>query len=291
MGARYRKEQVKTAYLFIAPAMLGLAVFTFFPMVSALVFSFTEYNVLSSPTWVGVRNYVRLVTDRDFLQGLRNTLWYAVGTIPPKILLSLFLAFLLNQKLRAISLFRALYYAPEVTSMVAVSIVWLYMYNPQIGLFNIVLEKFGIPHQAWLYNPKLALPALMVLGVWKNLGVNMIIYLAALQGIPSMYIEAAKIDGATGWRIFWKITWPLLSHATFYVLITNMIGTIQVFDQIYVMTNGGPANATTTAVHQIYLRAFQQFKMGYASAMAFALSLIIFALTALNFRLQKRIDY
>ena len=175
--------------------------------------------------------------------------------------------------------------------MVAVSIVWLYMYNPQVGLINTILRKVGIPSQAWLFNPKLALPALMLMGVWKNLGVNMIIYLAALQGIPRMYLEAAELDGATGWTAFWKITWPLLSPTTFFIIVTNLIATIQVFDQIYVMTNGGPANATTTAVHQIYLRAFQQFHMGYASAQAFCLSVIIFALTALNFRLRRAFDY
>ena len=288
---QYRKEQVKTAYLFITPALLGLAIFTFVPMVSALFLSFTEYNVLTSPKWIGLENYLRLFSDRDFGHSLTNTLLYALGTMPAKIFVSLLLAFLLNRKVKGLALFRGLYYAPEVTSMVAVSIIWLYMYNPQIGLFNIILGKFGIANQAWLFNPKLALPSLMLMGVWKNLGVNMIIYLAALQGVPRMYIEAADLDGATGWQIFWKIIWPLLSHATFFILITNLIGTIQVFDQIYVMTNGGPANATTTVVHQIYLRAFQQFHMGYASAMAFCLSIIIFALTLLNFRLRKTIDY
>lgn len=267
--------------------MLGLIIFTLVPVIIALAFSFTEYNVLTSPRWIGLRNYLTLLTDRDFKQSLINTLLYAIGTIPPKIFISLFFAILLNQRMKGIAFFRACYYAPEVTSMVAVSIVWLYMYNPQVGLFNIILEKFGIPHQAWLLNPKLALPSLMLLGIWKNLGVNMVIYLAGLQGIPSTYVEAAKMDGASGWQIFWKITWPLLSHATFFIFITNMIGTIQVFDQVYVMTNGGPANATTTAVHQIYLQAFQQFHMGYASAMAFVLACIIFVLTLVNFRMRK----
>ncbi len=288
---RYRKDQVRIAYLFIAPAIIGLLVFTFLPVISALLMSFTEYNVLTSPKWIGLENYKRLFSDRDFAQGLKNTLYYALGTMPAKVFLSLFLAFLLNQNVKGLPVFRGLYYAPEVTSMVAVSIVWLYMYNPQVGLFNTILRKFGIPNQAWLFNPKLALPSLMLMGVWKNLGVNMIIYLAALQGIPRMYIEAAELDGATGWQVFWKVTWPLLSPATFFIIVTNLIGTIQVFDQIYVMTNGGPANATTTAVHQIYLRAFQQFHMGYASAMAFCLSIIIFALTALNFKIRKAFDY
>ncbi|HHW05876.1 MAG TPA: sugar ABC transporter permease [Methanothermobacter sp.] len=287
MRYSYRKSQVRAAYLFVTPAIIGIVIFTLIPVISALIYSFADYNVLTSPKFIGLKNYFSLLYDKDFKKSLVNTFIYAIGTLPPKIFISLFLATLLNRKIKGISVFRACYYSPEVTSMVAVSIVWLYIYNPQLGLLNLILEKLGLQPQVWLLNPKLALPSLMLMGVWKNLGVNMMIYLAALQDIPSTYIEAAEIDGANRWQIFWKVTWPLLSYATFFVFITNMIGTLQVFDQIYIMTEGGPANATSTIVYYIYLQAFQQFHMGYASAMAFVLAAIIFLLTMISFNSRK----
>jgi ABC-type sugar transport system permease subunit len=175
---------------------------------------------------------------------------------------------------------------PQITSVVAVSIVWLYLFNPQVGLFNLALEAVGLPRQLWLLDPKLALPSLMLLGVWKSVGLSMVVYLAGLQGIPAQFYEAARIDGAGRWASFRAVTLPLLGPTTFFLVVVQMIGTLQVFDQIYVMTNGGPAYATSTVVYQIYIQAFQQFHMGYASAMAFLLFLIIFALTFANFRLR-----
>lgn len=285
---RLSQPKVRAAYLFIAPAMLGLLGFTFIPIVAALYFSFTEYNVLAAPKWTGLDNYTALVRDRIFVQSLWNTVYYTIGTIPFKIGIGLALALLLNRKLRGIAFFRALYYMPQVTSIVAVSIVWLYLYNPQLGLFNAALEAVGLPRQLWLLDTNLALPSLMVLGVWKSVGLGMVIYLAGLQSIPEQFYEAAKIDGADRWASFWNVTLPLLGPTTFFLTVVNVIGTFQVFDQIYVMTNGGPAYATSTVVYQIYLQAFQQFHMGYASAMAFVLFLIIFALTCLNFRFRRQ---
>jgi multiple sugar transport system permease protein len=284
---RLAQPKVRAAYLFIAPAMLGLVVFTFGPILAALYFSFTRYNVLAAPVWVGLDNYGALARDRIFVQSLWNTVYYTVGTIPFKIGVGLALALLLNQKLRGVGLFRGLYYLPQITSIVAVSIVWLYLYNPQVGLFNAALEAVGLPRQLWLLDPKLALPSVMVLGVWKSVGLGMVVYLAGLQGIPEQFYEAAKIDGAGRWASFWSVTLPLLGPTTFFLTVVNMIGTFQVFDQIYVMTNGGPAYATSTVVYQIYLQAFQQFHMGYASAIAVVLFLIIFALTWVNFRFRN----
>lgn len=284
---RLSQPRVRAAYLFIAPAMIGLLIFTFIPIAAALYFSFTEYNVLKPPAWVGFANYVALLQDPIFLESLWNTIFYTVGTIPFKIAIGLGLALLLNRGIRGIGIFRTCYYLPQVTSFVAVSIVWLYLYNPQVGLFNAALNFVGLPSQLWLLDPTLALPSLMILGIWKNVGLTMVVYLAGLQGIPEQLYEAAKIDGAGRSASFWGITVPLLAPTTFFLVVTHMIGTFQVFDQIYIMTNGGPAYATSTVVYQIYILAFQQFHMGYAAAMAFVLFLIIFALTVLNFRFHR----
>jgi ABC-type sugar transport system permease subunit len=282
-----RRQQVWAGYVFLLPALLGLLIFAFIPFVLSVYYSFTDYNVLSAPVWKGLGNYIALFNSKIFWTALVNTAYYTVVTVPIKMALGLLLALLLNERIRGLALFRALIYSPVVTAMVAVSIIWLFIYNPSSGLLNTVLKAVGLPAQLWLLSPTQAMPSLMIMGVWKWVGSTMIIYLAALQGIPDSYYEAASIDGASRWQSFWRITLPLLRPAHIFNLVTMTISSFQVFEQIYVMTEGGPGFATTTLVYEIYSEAFQKFHMGYASAMAVVLFIIILALTLLNFRTQR----
>jgi multiple sugar transport system permease protein len=278
------RTQALTAYIFLAPAFIGLLVFTLVPFVASFYYSLTDYNVLSAAVWRGLGNYEKIFQSKVFWTALWNTFYYTIGTIPPKMVIGLVLAILLNRGLRAISIFRAIYYLPVVTATVAVSVIWLWIYNPSYGLANMILDMLHIPDQTWLLNPKLALPSLMILGIWKYIGSVMIIYLAGLQGIPEMYYEAASIDGANRWQQFRHITLPLLQPATFFNFVTLAITSFQVFEQMYVMTDGGPGYATTTMVYEIYREAFERFHMGYASALAVILFLIVFVLTLINFK-------
>jgi len=282
-----------TGYLFIAPGMLLFFVFVFVPMVAALCFSFTRYDILHAPKWIGLKNYAALCNDALFWKSLGNTARYAVGTIPTGMALALGLALLLNRPLRGIALFRAAYYVPVVTSLVAVAMVWMWLYAAQnYGLLNYLLSLFGVDNQQWLGDPNQALPAIMAMSVWKGLGFGMVVYLAGLQGIPPHLYEAATIDGAGGWARFRHITWPLLKPTTFFLFVTSIIGASQVFGQVYVMTNGGPVNSTTTVVHQIFQNSFKFLEMGYASAMAFVLFVLLFTLSFLNWKfLKSEVDY
>lgn len=287
-----KKPRVRVAYLFLSPIILGVIVFTVIPFIASFYFSFTKYDVLSSPQWRGLDNYLRLFQSRLFWISLWNSFYYYFGTMPAKLFLGLAMALMLNRAIRGVSFFRMLYYTPVVTAMVAVSVVWLWLYNPNFGLLNVILSKIGLPRQLWLLDPKLAMPSLMMLGVWKWTGSVMVIYLAALQGIPETYYEAASIDGAGSFQQFWHITWPLLKPATFFNLVTMGITSLQVFEQIFVLTAGGPGFSTSTVVYQIYEEAFQKFHMGYASAMAFVLFMIIMTLTLINFKFGDRgVDY
>lgn len=287
-----KQPQVYMAYVFLAPAFLGLLVFTFLPFFASLYFSFTQYNVLSPPQWIGLGNYDRLINSQVFWIALRNVSYYTLGTLIPKMILGLIFAILLNRALRGVALFRAAFYAPVVTSMVAVSIAWLWIYHPNSGLLNQFLAWLGLPRQLWLLDKNLALPSLMLMGIWKYAGISMVIYLAGLQGIPESYYEAADIDGANGWNKFFYITLPLLAPASFYIFLTTAISSFQVFEQMYVLTQGGPGFATTSVVYEIYGEAFQRFRMGYASAMAFVLFIIVLILTLISFKFGNReIEY
>jgi len=288
-----RREQ-RAAYLFLTPGLALFLLFTVIPVFAALYLSFCRYDVIHAPAWLGIKNYARLWADLRaggvFFLSLRNTAQYALGTIPLGMALALGLALLLNAGLRGMSLYRTTYYLPVVTSMVAVALVWMWIYDPTYGLLNYLLGKitFGrFTPQAWLGNPGQAMPAIIVMSIWKGLGYSTVIYLAGLQGIPDHLYEAALMDGAGAWQRFRRITWPLLKPTTAFILIVSVIGASQVFSQVYVMTNGGPNNATTTIVHQIFQNAFSYMKMGYASAMAFVLFALIFVLSLLTLRLTR----
>jgi ABC-type sugar transport system permease subunit len=297
-----RREE-RTAYLFLGPGLVLFFIFVLVPVAAAFYLSFCRYDIIHSPSWIGLASYQRLSKDIAnhgvFYLSLRNTAQYAIGTIPIGMALALVLALLVNTGLRGVSIYRTTYYLPVVTSLVAISMVWMWLYDPNYGLLNYLLElvsraasaaahrHISIPPQTWLANPGQAMAAIVVMSVWRGLGYNMVIYLAGLQGIPEHLYEAAIIDGATAWQRFKAITWPLLKPASAFIFVVSVIGASQVFAQVYVMTNGGPNNATTTIVHQIFQNAFSFMKMGYASAMAFVLFAIIFVLSLINLRLMR----
>jgi len=297
------RREARAAYLFLSPGLALFFVFVLIPVAAAFYLSLCRYDIIHAPHWIGLRNYARLGRDLAeqgvFYLALRNTAQYAIATIPVGMALALGLAVLLNAGLRGITLYRTTYYLPVVTSLVAVSMVWMWLYDPNYGLLNYGLELLAraasaivgrpvsIPPQTWLANPRQAMLAIAAMSIWKGLGYNTVIYLAGLQGVPQHLYEAAIIDGATPWQRFRSITWPLLKPTTAFILVVSVIGASQVFAQVYVMTNGGPNNATTVIVHQIFQNAFSFLKMGYASAMAFALFGIIFVLSMVNLRLLR----
>jgi len=297
------RRQSRTAWVFLTPGLTLFFLFVLIPVVAAFYLSFCRYDIIHSPVWVGNQNYARIAEDLGhrgvFYLSLRNTAQYALGTIPIGMALALLLALLLNTGIRGIAIYRTAYYLPVVTSLVAVSLVWMWIYDPSYGLLNYLLQllsrgistitgrEFPISPQTWLGDPGQAMPAIIAMSIWRGLGYNMVIYLAGLQGIPDHLHEAAIIDGATPWQRFWAITWPLLKPTTAFILVVSVIGASQVFAQVYVMTNGGPNNATTVIVHQIFRNAFSFMKMGYASAMAFVLFGIIFVMSLINLRLLR----
>ena len=280
-------------YAFLAPSFIVLMVFIYLPVVYAFGLSFFRWRILrGEPTFIGLANYEFLLTSEDFWQAMWNTVYFALGSIPTGMALALFIAILLNRPLRGLALYRTAYFLPTITSLVAVSVVWLWIYHPDVGLMNYLLNLFGLPSVRWLNEPRSAMPALILLGIWRGLGYNVVIYLAGLQNIPQHLYEAAKIDGANRWQLFRHITWPLLTPTTFFILIIAVINSFQAFTQIHVMTQGGPLGSTTVIVYYLYQQAFQQFNMGYGSAIAVVLFLIILGLTLIQVKvLGPRVHY
>lgn len=256
----------------------------------AVWISLQSWDLLTPPQFVGLKNYTEILFhDAHFRQAVGNTVYFVLGQVPLNVAVSLFLAILLNQKLKGISWFRTAFYTPIVTSTVSVAIVWLWMLNGDFGLINWGLRFMGISRPPnWLVDPFWAKPALILMTVWKNAGYYMVMFLAGLQNIPESLYEAAEVDGAHSWRKFWSITFPLISPTTFLVTILLIVDAFQIFDQVYIITKGGPSGSTETIVYYIYNHGFEWFKMGYASAMAWILFVIIFILTLLQFRLQRK---
>lgn len=274
--------------LFIGPTVLGLSIGTLGPMIASLVISFTKWDVIVPPDFVGGANYARLAADPLFVKSMINTFYYTAISVPLGMVISLLIAMAMNQKLKGILGYRTAFFAPVVTSVTAIALVWSWIYNPDFGLLNYVLGLFGLPGQDWLFSTAWAMPAVILASIWWGLGYDMVIFLAGLQGIPDVYYEAAKIDGASGVRQFRHVTLPLLTPTIFFVLVMSLISSLQVFTQCYMMTKGGPANATLTIFYYLYKNGFMYFKMGYASAIAYVLFLVIFVLSWLSFRYQDR---
>lgn len=282
-----------TGYAFLAPSFIILAVFTYFPVVYALGLSLFKWRIMrGEPAFNGLTNYELLLTSEDFWQAIGNTIYFAVGSIPTNMAIALGIAMLLNREIQGRAIYRTAYFLPTVTSMVAVSVVWMWIYHPDVGLMNYLLNFFQIPAIRWLNDPRWAMPALILLGIWKGVGYNIIIYLAGLQNIPQHLYEAAQIDGANRWQVFRNVTWPLLTPTTFLILIMAVINSFQAFTEFHVMTQGGPLGSTTVIVYYLYQQAFQQFNMGYGSALAIVLFLIILGLTLIqNKLLGARVHY
>lgn len=287
-----RAREAWVAYGFLLPNFLGFLIFTFIPVLAALLLSFTDWDLLQAPRWAGLANYRRLARDPLFHRVMRNTATYVLGTVPVQMTLALLVAMALNRRLPGRLFFRTAYFMPVVSSTVAVALVWRWMFHADFGLINSALYAIGVSNPPnWLSSTRWALPAIMIMSVWQQIGFSMVLFLAGLQSIPQHLYEAAKIDGASAWQRFFNITLPMLSSTTFFILVISIINSFQVFDQALIMTEGGPANATNTIVFNIYRYGFQFFQMGYAASMAWVLFAAIFVVTLIQFRYQGRWVY
>ena len=284
-----RRETI-AGYLFLLPNLLGFVIFTALAVVASAVISLTSWDLLSDPEFIGLQNYIDLLThDPLFRTVLWNTFYFTVVSVPASTVIALGLALMFNTGLRAIPLFRTMYFLPVITATVVVALVWRWFFNPDFGILNYALFRLGIDSPPnWLSTRTWAMPSVIILSVWKQVGYNMVIFLAGLQAIPTTLYEAASIDGAGRWQRFRNITLPLLTPTTFFVLIISIIGSLQVFDAVLVLTGGGPANATRTIVFHIWEEAFVFLEMGYAAAVAWMLFIMVFLVTALQWKLQKR---
>jgi multiple sugar transport system permease protein len=271
-------------YILVSPWIIGFILFTAGPMLASLGLSLTDYDVVNTPQYIGLTNYARMLTqDPRFWQSLKVTLVYAVVAIPLGLAAGLGLALLLNVNVPGIAVWRTIYYMPSVVSGAAVSVLWLYIFNPRFGVANWILSWFHIKGPNWLSSPDWALPSLILMSLW-GVGGGMIIYLAGLQGVPTALYDAALVDGANSWQRFWHITLPMISPVIFYNLVTGIIGTFQYFTNAYIMTDGGPNDATLFYNLYLYVSGFRYLAMGYASALAWVLFFIVLGLTTLIFK-------
>ena len=277
-----------TLSLFLAPSLLGVGIFLVLPIIASFGLAFTHWDLLTQPRFAALENFAALLQDPEFWGAFGHTLSFIVGYVPLVMVLGLLVAVGLNGRIPGRGLFRALYFLPVVTSWVAVALVWKWLLNPSFGLVNNTLSSLGITGPAWLFDPNWAMPAVILTSLWKDLGFVMTILLAGLQGIPVEYLEAASIDGANGTQRLWHITLPLLAPALFFALTISLINSFQVFDQVYVMTAGGPAGATTVLIERIVKNAFSYSKMGYAAAMSWALFLLVFLSSFLISKARSR---
>ncbi|MEO0076108.1 MAG: sugar ABC transporter permease [candidate division WOR-3 bacterium] len=306
-----------TGLVFLLPALIILLTFRIIPILLSVRISLYDWGMAGARKFLGLANYIQVLKDPVFWQSLLNTFWYAVFTVPTMLFLSLFIAILLNQKIRGLGIYRTIYYLPVVTSIVAVSIVWKWLFNPERGLLNYLLSLLHISPIRWLedprglftlifnplginlprilHGPSVALCSLIIMSIWKGLGYNIVIFLAGLQNIPNTYYEAAKIDGAGRFRLFKDVTWPLLTPTTFYILIMSTITAFEAFAQVWIMTGppaGGPLGTTKVVMYYFYEQSFELWRMGYGAAIAFIAFLIILALTIFQRQfLEKRVHY
>lgn len=285
-SARRRKRLLKDnieGYCFIGPWLIGFFLFTFGPMLYSIFLSFTSWDILTPPRWVGVANFRAVIHDSVFWKALYNTFYYALFSVPSGLVVALLLAVLLNQKVKGQGLFRTFFYLPSVVSGVATSFLWLWIFNPDYGMANQVLQFLHLPTLGWLTSMRWSKPSLIIMSLWAC-GGSMLIFLAGLQNIPRELYEAAQIDGAKRFQTFKAITIPLLSPSIFFNLIIGLITSLQIFTPAYIMTKGGPVNETLFYVLYLYRSAFEWFKMGYASALAWILFVIILVLSLIQMK-------
>ncbi|WP_226036174.1 carbohydrate ABC transporter permease [Aquibacillus saliphilus] len=275
-------------WLFISPMLVGFSVFMFGPLLYAMFMSLHEWPLLGDATFLGIENYRSLVSDDTFTTSLINTLLFSLGLVPLNIILAMLLATLLKEKFVGIGFFRTAIFVPVVTSLIVWAIVWKYLLAPELGFVNQMLAFVGIDGPTWLFNQNTALPAVVVVSVLKNVGLNMILFLTAMQQVPGELYEAAELDGATRSRQFRNVTLPLITPTIFLTMIITTIGAMKIFGQIYVMTRGGPGDSTKVLVYYIWETAFRHFEMGYASALAFVLFFILLIFTVISWVVRKR---
>ena len=293
MRDRNFKYGSSAAYVFLGPAIISIFVFFFIPVIAAAFISLTDFDIYSLGNYSNIRflwfrNYSQLLTDPLFWTALKNTFYYVIVAGPLSVGVSLGAAILLNSKLiKFKGIFRLTYFIPVVTNLVAVAIVWRFIYHPKFGLLNYCLGIFGINPVDWLGDPNWAMPAIILMSVWKNFGYNMIIFIAGLQNIPDYLYEAAIMEGANAWQQFKKITIPMLAPTTVFISIITMIGFFQLFAEPYIMTQGGPLNSTLSIVQYMYQEGFKWWNMGYSASIAFVLFFIIFIATIVQLRIQK----
>lgn len=282
------KRSVRTAMGFLAPSLIHLGIFMVTPIVFSAYLSTHRWDiVVPDKPFVGLGNFSEMISDSNFWNALKNTFVYTLN-VPIGMAVSLTVALMLNRRLKGVNLLRTLYFLPSVTSFVAIALVWMWMYHPSFGIVNAIFGSLGLPALQWLNSPDTAMISIIIFSVWLGIGYQMVIFLAGLQGIPEDYYEAARMDGASRWQQFRRITVPLLKPTTFFVLVTSFIGSFQVFTSIYVMTAGGPTRSTDVFVYHIYQAAWEQLRMGYASAMSWVLFVIIMLATWIQFRLMGR---
>ncbi|WP_199238477.1 carbohydrate ABC transporter permease [Kribbella steppae] len=282
---RLLRSRRRAGLLMVAPALLHATIWIGIPLVAAVVLSFTSYDVLTPPRFVGLENFRDLFGDDVFRRAVLNTSIYTFFTVPVAMAIALLIALMLNTKLTGRAIFRTAIFIPQVTATIAVALVWLWIYDPRSGLANAVLSFLGLSGPNWLSSTSWAMPAVIAVGIWQGIGLKMLIYLAALQSLPAELYEAASVDGASKVRQFFSLTLPLLKPATFFVFVTSVIGAFQSFDQVYILTDGGPANSTTMMTYEIYKSAFREFRMGYACAQSLVLFALLLVLTLVNRRI------
>lgn len=288
MRLNLRKREALSFYLFILPWILGFLFFYLGPILASFYFSLTSWDLLTAPKWIGLKNYEKIFTnDPLFFQSLKVTFIYTFSYVPLDLIFGLLAALLVNRKIRGVGIFRTIFYMPSVLSGVAYVVMWLWIFNPQAGLINTLLAFIGIEGPRWLLDPNWALPSLIMMSLW-GIGRTMIIYLAGLKDIPYELYESAEIDGANWWHKFWSVTLPLLTPSILFNLIFGIIITFQSFTNAFIATNGGPLNSTLFYVLYLYRKAFEHLAMGYASALAWILFLIILGCTVLIFRTSGR---
>ncbi|MER5497521.1 MULTISPECIES: carbohydrate ABC transporter permease [unclassified Streptomyces] len=280
------RRRQRAGMLMVAPALLHASLWIGLPVVASVVLAFTKYDVLTPPQFVGLDNFRDMLDDAVFRKSIVNTVVYTFFTVPFGMMLGLLIALALHTGLKARGIFRTAVFIPQVTATVAIALVWLWIYNPGNGLLNTLLSFLGIDGPAWLSSTSWAMPSVILVGIWQGIGMKMLIYLAALQSLPKELYEAASVDGASKVRQFFSITLPLLKPATFFVLITSMISAFQSFDQIYILTDGGPGNSTTMMTFEIYKSAFREFRIGYASAQSLVLFVLLMGFTLVNRRIM-----
>ncbi|MEK5547603.1 MULTISPECIES: carbohydrate ABC transporter permease [Paenibacillus] len=274
--------------LFALPAILGLMIFTIGPIAASFVFSLTDWTIGGQMTFIGLDNYRTILTeDNTFSQSMFVTTYYALGSVPLGLAAAFIIALLLNQKVRGLSVFRTIYYLPTIVPSIANTMLWLWMFNPDFGLLNSLLEGVGLPGSKWIYDESTAIPSLIMMSTW-GIGNTVIIFLAGLQSVPTHLYEAAEVDGGNRWHKFFHITIPSMTPTIFFNLVMSLISTFQAFNQAYVMTNGGPNNSTLFYVFYLWRTAFTETKIGYASALAWILFFVIMVLTVLIFSTSKK---